>query len=335
MKKIALLFAAGLTLIACKQTPKEGDATGIEQQEETTATETTTTPTEVVALDLSKIPYTTADIGDFPYLALPKGIKELNKPLLRDFDVCLFPVNGVMTEVEGKLYKANLTAVSGEQFSERFFRRSMEDYLKAIGAVQIFNGSITQEEYDRYNKLDPHKGDEGDMGYAGEPISFYVIRHKEQGDIYIQYAANNAGAKLNVLQTKAFEQTMTKITADEIAKSLAETGKSILYINFNHDQSTITAEGEEVVKEITVALQKDTQLTIAIEGHTDNVGDATHNKKLSEARAQAVRTALIEQKIDAHRLTAQGFGAERPLVANDSEENKAKNRRVELRKTNK
>jgi len=331
MKKIALLFVAGLTLISCKQTPKEEDSMTVEQQEDAT---TTTTSVEETTLDLSKITYTTADIGDFPYLALPKGVIELNKPLLKDFDVCFFPVKGVMTEVEGKLYKANLTAVSGEQFSERFFRRSMEDYLKSMGAVQIFEGSITPEEYDRYNKLDPHKGDEGDIGYAGEQISFYVIRHKEQGDIYIQYTTNNVSAKLNVLQTKAFEQTMTKITADEIANSLAETGKSILYINFDYNQSTITTDGKEVVNEIATALKKDTQLTLMIEGHTDNVGDAAHNKKLSEARAQAVRTALIEQKIDAARLTAQGFGAERPLVANDSDINKAKNRRVELRKTN-
>lgn len=334
MKKIALLFVAGVAFISCKQTPKEENTPVVEQQEEVPTTATETTTAVETTLDLTKIPYTTADIGDFPYLALPKGIKELNKPLLRAFDVCLFPVNGVMTEVEGRLYKANLTAESGEQFSERFFRRSMDDYLKSIGAVEIFDGSITQEEYDRYNKLDPHKGDEGDIGYAGEPIKFYIIRHKEQGDIYIQYTANNAAAKLNVLQTKAFEQTMTKITADEIAKSLAETGKSILYINFDHDQSTITPEGKEVVNEITAALQKNGQLTIAIEGHTDNVGDAAHNKKLSTARAEAVKAALIGQKIAATRLTAEGFGAERPLVANDSEANKAKNRRVELRKTN-
>jgi len=334
MKKIALLFVAGVAFISCKQTPKEEQVPGLEQQEEATTTAAESAPAVETTLDLTKIPYTTADIGDFPYLALPKGIKEVNKPLLREFDVCLFPVNGVMTEVEGRLYKANLTAVSREQFSERFFRRSMEDYLKSIGAVEIFDGSITQEEYDRYNQLDPHKGDEGDIGYAGEPIKFYIIRHKEQGDIYIQYTVNNAAAKLNVLRTKAFEQTMTKITADEIAKSLADTGKSILYINFDHDRSTITPEGKEVVNEITAALQKNDQLTIAIEGHTDNVGDAAHNKKLSTARAQAVKAALIEQKIAATRLTAEGFGAERPLVANDSDANRAKNRRVELRKTN-
>ncbi|WP_158961718.1 OmpA family protein [Myroides fluvii] len=334
MKKIALLFVVGVALMACKQTPKEETETVLEHQDGSTTQETETTPAVQAELDLSKIPFTTADIGDFPYLALPKGVKELNRPLLRDFDVCFFPVQGMMTEVEGRLYKANLTAVSGEQFSERLFRRSMEEYLKSIGAVKIAEERITREEYDRYNKLDPHKGDEGDIGYADEPIAFYVIRHKEQGDIYIQYTVNNVSAKLNVLQVKAFEQTMTKITADEIMKSLAETGKSILYINFNHDQSTLTPEGKEVVNEIAVTLQKDAQLTIAIEGHTDNVGDANHNKKLSTARALAVKTALEEQKVAPNRLTATGFGAERPLLANDSEANKAKNRRVELRKTN-
>jgi len=71
-------------------------------------------------------------------------------------------------------------------------------------------------------------------------------------------------------------------------------------------------------------------LKIAIEGHTDNTGDAAHNKKLSGDRAHAVMKALIGQKIDKSRLSAKGYGAERPLVANDTEDNRAKNRRVEL-----
>jgi outer membrane protein OmpA-like peptidoglycan-associated protein len=81
-------------------------------------------------------------------------------------------------------------------------------------------------------------------------------------------------------------------------------------------------------------LQQETSLKISIEGHTDNTGNAAHNKKLSEDRANAVLNALTGQGIDKSRLSAQGFGSERPLVANDSEANKAKNRRVELVKTN-
>jgi outer membrane protein OmpA-like peptidoglycan-associated protein len=89
-----------------------------------------------------------------------------------------------------------------------------------------------------------------------------------------------------------------------------------------------------VVTQIAEALKKDNSLQISIEGHTDNSGNAEHNKKLSDARANSVLNALVTDGIDKARLTAKGFGAEKPLAANDSEENKAKNRRVELVKVN-
>src|SRR5690606_10264736 len=104
----------------------------------------------------------------------------------------------------------------------------------------------------------------------------------------------------------------------------------ILYINFDVDKSTITPDGDEVVNQITEALEKETSLKILIERHTDNSENASHNKKLSEDRANAVMNALTTQVIDKSMLSAKGFGDERPLVSNDSEENKAKNRRVEL-----
>ncbi|HWV65167.1 OmpA family protein, partial [Chitinophaga sp.] len=187
---------------------------------------------------------------------------------------------------------------------------------------------------DRYNKQDPNKGDEGDIGYVGEVIKFYVIRSKDKGNIYIQFSANSAAGKLNILQEKDFQQTITKVTADKIAKDLTENGKSVLYINFDTDKSTVTTAGKEVVEQIAAALKKGASLKILIEGHTDNTGDGAHNKKLSDDRANAVMNALVADGIEKSRLSAKGFGAERPLVANDNEENKAKNRRVELIKVN-
>lgn len=334
MKRTILLFAAAL-VISCNQTAKQ-------HENEETPAETTGQTNEIqeqsdnVVADfkIEDIPFSEADLGEFPFFALPKGLKEQNKPLQKNFDVCFFPVNGIMTPFEGKLYKTNVTAEPGEDFSQRYFEKSLEDYLQSIGAVKVFEGEITREEYDRYNQQDPNKGDEGDIGYRGQLIKFYVIRSKDKGNIYVQFTANNASGKLNILQEETFRQTITKVTADEIAKDLTEKGKSILYINFDIDKSIITSDGNEIVSQIGEALKRETSLKIAIEGHTDNTGDAAHNKKLSDDRANAVLYILVTQGIDKSRLSAKGFGAERPLVANDSEENKAKNRRVELVRVN-
>lgn len=332
MKKITFLLIVATMVTSCTKTTKTEttivvkDTINQEKNDEASKVD--------AAFSIENLPVSAADIGDFPFFTLPKGLTNQNKPLQKNFDVCYFPVNGIMTPFEGKLYKINVVADKNETFSQRYFEKSMEDYLTSIGAVKVFDGEIAKEEYDRYNKQDPNKGDEGDIGYTGQNIKFYALRTKDKGTIYVQFSSNNASGKLNILQEEAFTQTIEKVTSDDIAKDLAEKGKSILYINFDVDKSNVTADGKEVIDQIAGALKKEPLLKIAIEGHTDNTGDVAHNKKLSNDRANTVLNALVSNGIEKTRLSAKGFGAERPLVANDSEDNKAKNRRVELVKVN-
>lgn len=80
-------------------------------------------------------------------------------------------------------------------------------------------------------------------------------------------------------------------------------------------------------------VQNFTPSRLVIEGHTDTDGDATSNQSLSEARANAIRKSLLEQYPEVFKpdmIQAEGHGETRPLVANDTPENKALNRRIEL-----
>lgn len=78
-------------------------------------------------------------------------------------------------------------------------------------------------------------------------------------------------------------------------------------------------------------LKEHADLRLAIEGHTDNVGQAAANQSLSEARAAAVRKHLVDSYgIDAARLEAKGLGATKPVGPNDTPEGRQSNRRVEL-----
>lgn len=77
-------------------------------------------------------------------------------------------------------------------------------------------------------------------------------------------------------------------------------------------------------------LTTESNLVVSIEGHTDDTGTPAHNRLLSQQRAEAVVAALVGRGIAAGRLSATGWGQEKPVADNRTEEGRARNRRVEI-----
>lgn len=112
---------------------------------------------------------------------------------------------------------------------------------------------------------------------------------------------------------------------------LLASGKIITYgITFDVGKSTIKPQSMGTLNEICEMLKAHPELRFSVEGHTDNTGSATSNQTLSESRAKAVCNKLSEMGIEASRLTAKGFGMNKPLDSNETTEGRAKNRRVEF-----
>jgi OmpA-OmpF porin, OOP family len=102
-------------------------------------------------------------------------------------------------------------------------------------------------------------------------------------------------------------------------------------ILFETGKSLVRPESAPTLKEIAAALTQHPELRIRIEGHTDNVGNADANLRLSEARAAAVKDALVrEYRIDAARLETAGLGDTKPVADNQTAEGRSSNRRVEV-----
>lgn len=133
--------------------------------------------------------------------------------------------------------------------------------------------------------------------------------------------------ELAVLEKSGMQQ---EIQASEMFSEISKSGHVALYINFDTGKSTIKPESEGVVSELIKMLKSNPSLKISVEGHTDNTGNAAANKTLSESRAKAVVDKLVAGGIDKSRLTSQGWGQEKPVADNKTEEGKAKNRRVEI-----
>lgn len=138
--------------------------------------------------------------------------------------------------------------------------------------------------------------------------------------------------EVHVLERQAMKQD---IAASDILESLEKNGFVALYINFETGKATIQPDSLPTIEQVAQMAKSAPSLKLEVGGHTDNVGSPAANKKLSEARAQAVMKALVERGIAASRLTAAGYGQEMPIADNRLEEGRAKNRRVELVKLKK
>ena len=332
MKKTLIILSIGALLAACnkKSEQKTGTAQDTVAIETPTAIEKSSGGTN--SFDINSIPVSTAEVGDFPFFSFPKGLEFQNKPVQRSYDMLFFPLKGVMTPIEGKVWKTYVINEKSnkEDWSLPYFLKSYDDAITKVGGVKIFDGKVPQQELDRIKEDAKYFGEEGSIDYWNEPVKVYVIRRTNGDDIYIQLYGNTATGAIQILQKAPFEQTISILKSDEIKKALDATGKAVLHINFDTDKATLKPDGKTAVDEITKVLKTDSNLKLAINGYTDNSGNNAHNIQLSKDRATAVLNAITTSGIDKSRLSAEGFGSKNPIANNSSEEGKAQNRRVEL-----
>ncbi len=103
-------------------------------------------------------------------------------------------------------------------------------------------------------------------------------------------------------------------------------------VQFETDTSVLRPESDKVLSEVARVLRRHPEIELVeVQGHTDDTGTPEHNRKLGQDRAARVVAWLVAHAVEGKRLGAKGYGADRPIADNTSEEGRAKNRRVELR----
>jgi outer membrane protein OmpA-like peptidoglycan-associated protein len=165
---------------------------------------------------------------------------------------------------------------------------------------------------------------------------------REQADTAQQEAtsarekAAAAEAEAEAIRRKA-EAEVARL--EEALGRIAETRRTALgltmslgsdHLKFEFDKADLRPEDRELLSRIAGILMTAHDYTISVNGHTDDVGSAAYNQKLSERRAQAVRDYLVKAGLTEEILSVQGHGKSLPLVKGTSDAARAKNRRVEL-----
>jgi len=103
------------------------------------------------------------------------------------------------------------------------------------------------------------------------------------------------------------------------------------HLKFEFDRADLRPEDRELLSRIAGILMTSHDYTISVNGHTDDVGSDAYNQKLSERRAESVKTWLTTKEgLDASRMTTKGWGEAKPVAPNDTDANRQKNRRVEV-----
>jgi outer membrane protein OmpA-like peptidoglycan-associated protein len=139
-------------------------------------------------------------------------------------------------------------------------------------------------------------------------------------------------AVIDLVEPKAREQRMVTIDAGEMARSIAATGRVALYgIYFDFNKVDLKPESDSTLAEIAKLLSTTPTLRVLVVGHTDNVGSFQFNLDLSQRRAAAVVEALAARfKVSRARLEPFGVSFASPAASNQTEEGRAKDRRVDL-----
>ena len=271
--------------------------------------------------------------GDsFPYLSLPKDYDNRNAPVKRDFDRFPFWDGQQFQWVEGRLLAQDFDVAwpvrskTGRKYSLYDTRRNLENWMAHNAGVKVFEGKVPVDQLPERDA----KAYEDVIG-SDKSERMLIYRGQHAGNtVWMQLRQGCLSGQWVIVERKGMAQTAGLLPASELKKQIDATGKVALQVNFATDKTDILPDSLPQIEQVAALLKDDPSLKLAVNGHTDNTGDAAHNQQLSEGRAKAVVALLTGKGIEASRLSAAGFGAMQPVADNGTDEGKAKNRRVEL-----
>ncbi len=219
--------------------------------------------------------------------------------------------------------RAQKRTLEGQLTRIRYFHNDRDSQPSALqvlrnyqNAVKSIGGKMVYERLPR-----PNDGGETTLTamFGGKEVWVRV-----RPDIF---SAPTQSYLLEIVELQGMEQV---VTAARLLEDLNRQGFATLYLNFDTGKWDIRPADAPTLDEVAKALLQAPAMKVSIEGHTDNVGQPEANRILSERRARSVLEALAARGIAANRMSAAGFGQDRPIADNRTEEGRAKNRRVEI-----
>ena len=249
--------------------------------------------------DPASVPVSQVPLPPFPYLEWPSAMpKSEYRSEVSEFNGAWVIAGNHLRAVEGRVEKREFYN-SDANLSELASRRNYEAAIKALGGVKV---NAVQPDDPALVKENEENFANGKLGVRDTHLSYdaYLIRSGGK-QVWITVQVNDGHTYLQTVDEKAMLQSVAIVTSDTMRSELDSKGHIALYINFDTDKAAIRADGKAAVDEISMLLKNNPALKVSIEGHTDNSGDAQHNKVLSRQRPDAVVATLLAAGIDKSR----------------------------------
>ncbi|NEX93681.1 OmpA family protein [Caulobacter sp. 17J65-9] len=168
----------------------------------------------------------------------------------------------------------------------------------------------------------------------GGQFAAYRLDRPGQGSVIVNIETDDVTADVEsfvaIAEPKAMEQVYA-VDAGKLYAALGADGHVAIYgINFDTGRAEVRPDSDAALEQVVKLMREHAQLKLRVEGHTDAVGAPEANRTLSQARADAVVRWLTAHGVEPGRLQAAGMGQTKPLASNDTEDGRARNRRVEL-----
>ena len=219
-----------------------------------------------------------------------------------------FDSKGVLN-VEGRLETAQYKRIDGKTVEGLSLQRNYERVIRQM------NGRLVGE-------MDGHSVDRGWMKQV-----FLIEQGSVKKWVLVDTNSDSNSVNVSVLTIAAAPEILS---AAAMKNEIDGKGYVTLNVNFETNKALIRPEDKPTLDQVVVLLKQSSGLKLSVEGHTDNVGDAAANRRLSQERAESIVAYLTKAGIASSRLQAKGFGMGVPIADNRAEEGRAKNRRVEL-----
>lgn len=250
-----------------------------------------------------------------------------------------YPINTKDDEINFVVAADGITAFISSQREEGYghydiYSFELDESIRSESVTYIdalvFDGSNNQTLQSKANFFDPENGELLYSFKSGKDGKFFAVLPARKSysvevsaDNYLFYQASVEPGDNTELTPFSLRVPLERLAVGNTV--------SLQNIHFEFNSSQLSPKSKAGIDMLTSFMKQNPNVSVELSGHTDNVGEESFNRKLSLDRANAVRDALLTNGIEQSRIQVRGYGSSKPVAPNDTDENRALNRRTEMK----